>query len=283
MGLPGAVQVELEAALGVAVAGAVPVRGGDIAQAFRVDLVDGMRLFVKHMPGAPPAQLPTEAAGLDWLRVPGGPGVPAVRAVGPRLLALDWIDVAPRGDAAAFGRALAALHGAGAPGFGWHRPGFLATLPQDNRPMPDWAGFYGERRLRPLARAARDGGRISARTAARVEAVIAALPARVGPPEPPARLHGDLWSGNRIFDGQGRGWLVDPAPFGGHREVDLAMMALFGGFPEPTFAALHEATPLAPGWRDRLGLYQLLPLLVHALLFGGGYGAEVDAMARRYA
>jgi fructosamine-3-kinase len=283
VGLPEPVKRELEEAVGQPVASARAVQGGDVAQAFSVELAGGTRVFLKHMPGAPPEQLPTEAAGLEWLRVPGGPGVPDVLSVGPRHLALAWIDAAPAGDAAAFGRALAALHGSGAPGFGWHRPGFLATLPMDNRPVASWAGFYGERRLRPLTRQARDAGRLSAATGRRLDAVIEALPERVGPPEPPARLHGDLWSGNRLFDGHGRSWLIDPASFGGHREVDLAMMQLFGGFPERTFAALDEVAPLAPGWRTRTGLYQLLPLLVHVLLFGGGYAAQVDDVARRYA
>lgn len=281
MSLPNDVRAAVEAATGHAIHSARPVQGGDIAQAFEVGLAGGTRVFLKHMPGAPPEQLPGEAAGLDWLRVPGGPGVPEVRSVGPRHLALAWIDAAPAGDAAAFGRSLAALHAAGAPGFGWERPGFLGTLPVDNTPTVTWAEFYGERRLRPIGRRARDAGRLSPGTVRRLDALIAALPRRVGPPEPPARLHGDLWGGNRLFDGSGRSWLVDPAPFGGHREVDLAMMALFGGFPDETFSALDEAAPLAPGWRTRVGLYQLLPLLVHVVLFGGNYAAQVDALLRR--
>jgi fructosamine-3-kinase len=104
-----------------------------------------------------------------------------------------------------------------------------------------------------------------------------------GPPEPPARLHGDLWSGNVIAGADGRARLVDPAAHGGHREVDLAMLRLFGGPSERCFAAYDEAAPLAPGHADRVALFQLLPLLVHAVLFGGSYGARVASDIARWA
>ena len=104
-----------------------------------------------------------------------------------------------------------------------------------------------------------------------------------GPPEPPARLHGDLWSGNVLAGADGRPWLIDPAAHGGHREVDLAMLRLFGGPGERCFAAYEDVAPLAPGHSDRVALYQLLPLLVHAVLFGGGYAGSVERAARQYA
>jgi len=104
-----------------------------------------------------------------------------------------------------------------------------------------------------------------------------------GPPEPPARLHGDLWSGNVMADAQGRPWLIDPSAYGGHREVDLAMLRLFGAPSEDVFCAYEEIAPLAEGWRERVELYQLLPLLVHALLFGGSYRSAAERVAKRYA
>ena len=100
-----------------------------------------------------------------------------------------------------------------------------------------------------------------------------------GPPEPPALLHGDLWAGNRLVDRDGANWLIDPATYWGHREVDLAMMRLFGGFGAEAFDAYDEAHPLATGWPDRVEWYQLVPLLVHAILFGGSYGrAAMDVL-----
>ena len=109
------------------------------------------------------------------------------------------------------------------------------------------------------------------------------LPDLAGPAEPPARLHGDLWSGNVMADVEGHPWLIDPSAYGGHREVDLAMLRLFGAPSERVFDAYEEVTPLADGAEQRVGLYQLLPLLVHALLFGGSYRASAEQVALRYA
>ena len=103
-----------------------------------------------------------------------------------------------------------------------------------------------------------------------------------GEPEPPARLHGDLWAGNRLVGSDGRNWLIDPAAHAGHREFDLAMMGLFGGFGPECFAAYEEAFPLGAGWRDRVALHQLAPLVGHAIKFGGSYPAAVDAALARY-
>ena len=113
--------------------------------------------------------------------------------------------------------------------------------------------------------------------------MIARLPELSGPPEPPARLHGDLWSGNVFAGADGRPWLIDPAAYGGHREVDLAMLRLFGGPSPRTVAAYEEVRPLADGHERRVPLWQLFPLLVHAVLFGGGYGASAVQAARRAA
>jgi fructosamine-3-kinase len=114
------------------------------------------------------------------------------------------------------------------------------------------------------------------------EQLFARVPALVGPPEPPARLHGDLWGGNLMHDAGGAPCLVDPAVYAGHREIDLAMMRLFGGFGARVFAAYEEAYPLAPGSLDRVPLYQLYPLMVHVNLFGGGYAGQVERILARY-
>jgi fructosamine-3-kinase len=116
-----------------------------------------------------------------------------------------------------------------------------------------------------------------------LERLRARLPDLCGPAEPPARLHGDLWGGNAMTDAEGRPVLIDPAAYGGHREVDLAMMRLFGGFGAGAFAAYAEADPLAGGHQDRVELYQLYPVLVHVVLFGGGYAGSAERILRRYA
>ncbi|MCA9707339.1 MAG: fructosamine kinase family protein [Myxococcales bacterium] len=190
----------------------------------------------------------------------------------PPFLALELLEPGPPAPDhdEALGRGLAALHRAAPPTFGLDHDNFIARLPQENTP-DDWPRFYWERRLEPQLRRAERAGLVDAALRRRFDALAARLPERCGPPEPPARLHGDLWSGNCMTDDAGAPVLVDPAVYGGHREIDLAMMQLFGGFSARVFAAYDEAWPLDPGWRERVPLYQLYPLLVHVNLFGAGY------------
>jgi len=260
------------------------VSGGDINEAWCVELADGDRAFVKTRPHAPAGEYAAEAASLAWLGEAGGLRVPRVLAQGEDFLALEWIP-AGRLDAAGqeeLGRGLAAVHRAGADAFGAPWSLHLGAVVLPNAPAPDWPAFYAQRRLRPLAAMARDRGVLSAAGARAVESVCERMAQLAGPPEPPARLHGDLWSGNVLAGADGRPWLIDPAAYGGHREIDLAMLQLFGAPPARTLAAYDEAYPRADGHTERVGLYQLLPLLVHAVLFGGSYGASVERVARRY-
>lgn len=276
-----ALAAAVSAALGAGVAEARAVHGGSINRALRVRLADGRDAFVKHHPGAPPGVFRAEADGLAWLAEAGAIRTPRVLAVaddpgtaGPRFLALEWIAPGPP-DPEAFGRGLAALHGAGAPVFGWERDNFIGPLDQPNGPVAGgWPEFYVERRLRPLAEAAVAAGTLDAGVLTDLDRLAARLPGLAGDPEPPARLHGDLWGGNAILAAEGGPAVLDPAVYGGHREVDLAMMRLFGGFPAAAFAAYDEAFPLQPGHEDRVDLWQLYPLLVHVVLFGGGYTGQ---------
>lgn len=266
-------RAELAAAVGAPVVAARSIAGGDVNLAYQVELADRRRLFVKTHAAPPPGMYAAEADGLAWLRA-GPLAVPEVVAHGPRFLALAWLDVgAPGRDFdARLGRGLAALHDLGAPGFGHDRPSFLATIAQPIGHAADVIEDWIEHRVRPVCRAATAAGRLPP-----VEPLLDRLRARrdrFGPPAPPARLHGDLWSGN-VIAVAGVPVLIDPAVYGGHREVDLAMLALFGGLAPACVDAYVEAAPLAPGWRERVALWQLYPLAVHARLFGGGYGARV--------
>jgi fructosamine-3-kinase len=272
----------VERATGRAVRGATRVGGGDINEAFQVELDGGIRAFVKTRAGAAPGEYAAEADGLRWLGEPGGLPVPAVLGVDDAVLVLEWVDEGGPGDAAALGRGLAQVHAAGAPTFGGEGTLRLGAAELPNEPLDDWAAFYAERRLRPLAAQARERDALSVAGAAAIERVCERLPELAGPPEPPARLHGDLWSGNVLWDRSGSPWLIDPAAYGGHREVDLAMLRLFGAPSARVFAAYEEAAPLADGHRERVELWQLFPLLVHAALFGGSYGASVERAAVRY-
>jgi fructosamine-3-kinase len=277
----------LEQTLASRVVQARSIRGGDINQAYAALLADGRTLFVKTHACPPPSMFLREAEGLRWLgearalRVPEV--VAAADAAAPAaFLALEWIEEGrPCADHdERLGRGLALLHDSRAPGFGLATDNYLATLQQDNASSESWPSFYAERRLRPQLIRAVDSGRASSALKLGVERVISRIEALCGPPEPPARLHGDLWRGNAMTDRNGEPLLIDPAVYGGHREVDLAMMRLFGGFGPACFAAYHEARPLAAGHEQRVALYQLYPLLAHVNLFGGHYVAEVERALR---
>lgn len=270
--------------LGDEVRDARGVSGGDINAAWRVTLRNGRAVFVKHHANPPGGMFGGEARGLAWLRDVGALRVPEVAAVsdgndgGPAFLALEWIDAAARAPDhdEALGRGLAALHRAGAPAFGFEHDNFIALLPQDNRAATRWPEFYATRRLEPQLRMALERGRASHTMRLGFERLFARIDDVCASAEPPSRVHGDLWGGNAMTDERGAPVLIDPAVYGGHREMDLAMMRLFGGFGRRVFAAYQESWPLAPGHEDRVALYQLYPLLVHVNLFGGGYAAQVE-------
>jgi len=283
--------LDLAGLLGERVSRMSRLGGGDVAEAFQVVLASGRMVFAKTHRRPPPGFFTTEAAGLAWLREADALPVPAVVAVsdgaGGRApwLVLEWITesrgAAP--DDAAFGRALAALHGACVPHFGREDRRSTGSRGLPNEQCETWAEFYATQRLIPLARLLRDAGHLgddAARLAAGLESVATRLTELAGPAEPPARLHGDLWAGNRLIDVDGTSWLIDPACFGGHREFDLAMMRLFGGFGVEAFAAYAEVAPLADGWEGRIPLHHLAPLAVHAIKFGGAYPAGLARALR---
>jgi fructosamine-3-kinase len=249
--------------------------------------------FVKHHPGAPTGFFAWEAAGLRWLADVDG-GVPCAHVVSfdATSLTLRRLDsVTPTPEAAhAFGGRLAVTHDAGAAEFGafgagpdgWDGPGFFGPLsqplPMSLRRHARWGDFYAEERLVPMAELA--AARLDASTRAAIDSVVARC--RTGDfddDDRPARLHGDLWSGNVMWTPDGV-VLIDPAAHAGHRETDLAMLALFGC---PHFAAIldgyQRVRSLKPGWRNRIGLHQLFPLLAHVVLFGGGYARQAHAAA----
>jgi fructosamine-3-kinase len=277
-------------ALGVAVGASHPFGGGDVGEGWRLELADGRVVYAKTRAGAPPGIFTAEAAGLRWLAAAGALPVPDVLAVadGPAdhdpVLVLPWIQPNRNGphDEELLGRGLAALHRSGAPSYGLAHPGFIGPLPMDNRPSASWADFWWERRIEPFLRLALDSGGLSVDDAAVVAELESEVSELVGPPDAIARLHGDLWSGNIHWAEDGRPWLIDPAAYGGHREVDLAMLRLFGGIGPRVHASYQEAWPLSEGYEDRVLLYQLFPLLVHAVLFGGRYGARAVTAAEHY-
>lgn len=270
------------------------VGGGDIAEALRLDAGRG-RFLLKMATGSVGASLPAEAAGLEALRDAAEgtglqvPEVVTVRPPGrhPGLLLLPWIEQgrADRAYWVRFGETLAALHRktpAGAGGFGFSSDNFIGATPQANGWLSDWVEFFRQRRLEPQIRLARERGHWSRGWDAPADKLLERLEDWL-PRSPPASLvHGDLWSGNHLPGADGTPWLIDPAVYVGHREVDLAMTELFGGFDRAFYEAYESAWLLEPGYPERRAIYNLYHLLNHLNLFGAGYVAGIERTLRRY-
>jgi fructosamine-3-kinase len=289
-GLPGPLLAELERRLGPLEVGE-RVGGGCIHPAVRVRTASGSA-FLKYGGASAAMSFAVEARSLSALRAAGSELViPEVLGVGEAgdtaFLLLEWLEAASHGTGFGrlLGRGLAALHRTTGR-WGWHEDGFIGSLPQPNGWSSTWAELWRDLRLRPqLELAARKGHRVGSR--ARWDALFRGLPEFLAPAEEdgPSLLHGDLWSGNVLavrFNGGTVPALVDPAPYYGHREVDLAMAELFGGFPAGFLAAYEESWPLNPGYGSgRRAVYQLYYLLVHVNIFGAGYEARTESVLRQ--
>ena len=271
-----------ERLLGISVISTTPVAGGDICTSTRLRLSDGRSAIAKTRPNTPPDFFAREAAGLRWLAEADSAHVPDVLGVADDCLLIDWVEPGkPSPEAAAeFGHELARMHAAGSDTFGAADDGYIGLAPLPNKPADTWPEFYATRRVLPYLKLARDRDAISTDDAAPIETLMQRITEFSGPAEEPARIHGDLWSGNIVWGTDGAVHLIDPAAHGGHRETDIAMLSLFGApHLQRILEAYEEQAPLADDWRARLPLHQLHPLLVHAALFGGGYGARAGAAA----
>lgn len=265
-----------------------PVGGGSINDAWRLE-TDAGRFFLKiNSADRFPSMFEAEADGLRRLREAGPLKVPEVIAHGEdhddSFLLLEWVEAGIKGPGfwADFGRGLAQLHRNTQERFGLERDNYIGSLVQRNTQESDWPSFFIHQRLEQQLKMARDRKRVEAGMAFRFERLFHQLD-KLFPAEPPALLHGDLWSGNFLCDNMGRPVLIDPAVYYGHREMDLAMTRLFGGFDAELYAAYHTEWPLEQGWEERVDLCNLYPLLVHVNLFGGGYVAQVEGVLRRFA
>ena len=277
-------------------------------QHLMITLAGGRRAFAKVAAVGPAAAgeaasdemaaaFAAEASSLRWLAAADAVPVPEVLAVTEAALVISMIPPGYAMPSAAFrfGTELARMHAAGSENFGAPWRGFIASLPLDNTPAPpgqpagaapsrpqgtQWPQWYANRRLLPYLRQALDSGALRPEDGRLVEAVMDRIDSLAGPAEPPSRIHGDCWAGNVLWSDD-RGWLIDPAAHGGHRETDLAMLALFGApHLDRILAGYNDTMPLAAGWRSRVPLHQLHPLLVHACLFGASYAEQVRSAAR---
>lgn len=273
----------LEAELACRIHRKQPVSGGDINLAWSVQLTDERWVFVKANEHSPARMFEAEAEGLSFLREhlekEAPLVVPEVLVVGETFLALELLRATSQDQSEAFGRGLAGLHRRRLPTYGGDGHNFIGTLSQSNSPTENWPEFFRTERIEAQLNLPGATRLLTRATRQRFETLLSDLEQRLSPQEPPSPLHGDLWGGNYLSTSIGPA-IFDPAAYAGHREVDLAMMKLFGGFSERTFAAYQEAYPLAPGHEQRIKIYQLYPLLVHVNLFGGGYAAEVESRLR---
>ncbi|MFN4298921.1 MAG: fructosamine kinase family protein [Thermaurantimonas sp.] len=260
-----------------------PVHGGCIGQSYRAEGGD-RRLFVKTTSQPMPADFfRKEARGLQMLKRQGLKNVPEVLLVDDDVLVLEWIEPGQKTSATMelAGAALAELHRQPQPFFGLDEDNYIGSLPQPNGRYDNWAECYFHSKLWPAAAEAHRRGHLLNFVLTDLEELYKKLPELL-PDEAPSLLHGDLWGGNLMAAADGRPYFIDPAVYFGHREVDLAMTMLFGGFDNYFYKAYYETFPLLSDFRQRLPLYKLYPLLVHAALFGMSYQADCVDCIRVY-
>lgn len=290
MMLPDRVTALVEAFLGTSVTGSHSVSGGCIAQAIRI-ATDSGPYFLKWSGDEVARTFVPEAAGLralrtaaDTLVVPAPLLAQPATASDPGVLLTDWLEVGREGPEfwESFGRGLADLHRHTAERYGFDTDNFIGRLPQENGWMTSWPDFFAARRLEPQVRIARSGGRWRAPWNAAFDNLLARLDSLL-PSHPAASvLHGDLWSGNFLVTTQARAALFDPAAYFGHREADLAMTELFGGFEKRFYTAYNEAWPLDAGYPERRDIYNLYHVINHLNHFGSGYAGSVERILRPF-
>lgn len=263
------------------------VGGGDINEAFLLHTGQGDYFVKKNSASLFPGMFEKEAKGLELLRSAHEIDVPEVIACGEEhdvaFLILKFIESSDkkRGFWEDFGKRLAALHRHTNHFFGLEENNYIGSLHQSNRKHDNWSDFFREERIQPQMKLAFDQGRIDYALVQSFERFYNRLN-ELFPVEPPALLHGDLWGGNFMVDASGEPVLIDPAVYYGHREMDLAMSQLFGGFGPGFYESYHSHFPLEKGWKQRLDFCNLYPLMVHVNLFGGGYVHSVKSILNKF-
>lgn len=282
--IPGDILSELRTRLNGEVHPVRTLSGGSINQAVLVETEPHGSCFLKWNRNPAPDMFEREEEGLALLRsAVSGIGIPEPLVRGERYLLMEYIpqNSPGPGAAAAFGRSLARMHRTTRDRFGLDHDNYIGSLPQSNREHDSWAGFFRDERLEPQLRMALDSGRLSADIGERFQHLYRELE-NLFPEEPPALLHGDLWSGNYFYNGQGEPVIIDPAVYYGHREMELAFTRLFGGFPSEFYRGYEEEYPLQEDFPERTDICNLYPLMVHTNLFGGSYGRQVERIINRF-
>lgn len=288
--LPPDVALRIESHLQESIRRAISLGGGCVANATRIQTERG-EYFLKWSRDQAAATFPAEARGLIAMRQAGSPLIvpePLLADAGTDgsagLLLLPWIE---RGEAGPnfwnrFAEGLAEMHRHTAGRFGFDGDSFIGRLPQENMWTSSWPKFFRERRLTPQVERARSMGRWNASWNASLDRLVYRLTDLLPPNPESSMLHGDLWSGNYMVDAENRPVLIDPAAYFGHREADIAMTELFGGFDRRFYDAYQRAWPLAPGYEERREIYNLYHLINHLNHFGGGYAGSVASILQKF-
>jgi protein-ribulosamine 3-kinase len=265
-----------------------PLSGGSINKSFEIKFRGGQKYFLKYnLSDRYPAMFSTEVKGLNILRDSRAVKIPQVLCNGTAgsysYLVLQMITPGKISNSffKNLGEGLANLHKHTNPLFGLDHNNYIGSIPQKNTLTKNFSDFFINSRLEPLAKKAS----IEELLPASVYDALNKLYTKIDyliPQEPPSLLHGDLWSGNRIIGPNGHAWLIDPAVYYGHREADIAMTRLFGGFDNDFYSAYNSSHPLTLGWQERVDLHNLYPLLVHLNLFGKSYLPQITQIINKF-
>ena len=288
--IPEPIKKKIEESTGARILSSTQVSGGSINRAARIELGSSGTCFLKWNSRADPDMFAKEVKGLEMLKAAEtGLIIPGVMDQGvvdrtTGYLVLDYIEegTAREGSHEQFGRELAALHQVHNDRFGLDHDNYIGRLPQSNTWHDRWTDFFIHERMEPQLKMAVDAGKLSASVTKAFDNMYEKLPG-IMPEEDPSLLHGDLWGGNYFYNAEGNATLYDPAVYYGNREIELAFTHLFGGFSGDFYQAYNETWALQPGFRKRIDIYNLYPLLVHTNLFGGHYGSRVASIVRRFA
>ncbi|TVR12854.1 MAG: hypothetical protein EA391_14765 [Balneolaceae bacterium] len=285
--IPESILLHLKTTAGIIVSHSQPAGGGSINSAARLDTNNG-RYFIKWNQDVSTDFFQKEAEGLQTLRDANHPlRVPAVHSVlnpsqnSPGYLLMEYIEENRDGDSRRFGAELAKLHSNHSEKFGFHSDNYIGNLPQSNNQHKNWNDFFITERLEPQLTQSINSGKVNSSVKHNLNRLEARLDELI-PPCKPSLLHGDLWGGNYLFDMDGNAILIDPAVYYGHPEVDLAFSTMFGGFSDNFYRGYESVSPLAPGFEERIPIYNLYPLLVHVNLFGGSYTRQLHSILRKY-
>jgi fructosamine-3-kinase len=283
--LPKDIQNRIQSELDSEIQSSTSIHGGDINQAEKITLDSGNTLFVKWNEDAPDSMFEVEAKGLNLLKsADSGLKIPSPLLIADTFLVLDWMEEGggKNNSAFEFGQQLAQLHKTSSDQFGLNHDNFIGRLPQSNTKHSNWFDFFALERIEPQVRMGIESGKLTRSLLKDVEGLYKKL-GSIFPTEEPSLLHGDLWSGNYMFTKSGGTSIYDPAVYFGHREMDLAMTRLFGGFSANFYDGYKEEFPLSGGFDSRVNIYNLYPILVHANLFGGSYCRQAENIINRYA